>query len=105
VADCQGLLCHRSKAFSAAQSRHGFEIFFGRDTAVEGSFSINRWSTPGSQSQRDCVTQPTGCEAGPSGSDRATLGHASETGASLKGLNLPVRDVAGGNGCNPFQGC
>ncbi len=52
-----------------------------------------------SQSHRDCITQPTGCE------ERATLGHASETGETLKGLNhLPCAGWAGGERMQPFQG-
>jgi hypothetical protein len=69
---------------------------------VKDSLSITRKSTPVSQTQRDYVTSPTGCEVGQSGSDRATLGHASETGATLKGLNHP-RARWGGDGCNPFR--
>ena len=68
--------------------------------ALKDSLSLPRKFTPVSQSHWDCITQPTGCEVGQSGSDRATLGHASETGASRKGLNHPVRRER----MQPFQG-
>src|SRR6266540_1492393 len=69
------------------------------------TLSITHKTGPVTQSQRDCITQPTGCEVGQSGSDRATLGHAPKTSPTLKGLQPipPRRDGAGGNGCNPFR--